>query len=174
MGWFLELNMIVIIIFTLFMAFGALRTDKVMKAAAYLLLTLWGVAFAYLFLGSEYVFAIQLIVYGGGIVVLFLFSVLLTGHEEFQMDKEFIWNNLVQILISLLLFFTLTMLMFDVFGGYELTGNELVILNETQDLTQTLSTALFTNYNYVLPILGILLLSAMLGSIKIAIREEEL
>ena len=174
MGWFLEANFILIGLITLWMAFSTLGTKKVMRAAAYLLLTLWGVAFAYLFLGSTYLFAIQLIVYAGGIVVLFLFSVLLTGHEEFKMDMDFVKENIVQILIALLLFITLTALMIHVFGGYQLTGKEPIILSEQTSPVKGISLTMFNQYNYVLSVIALLLLAAMLGSVKLVLREEEL
>ncbi len=174
MGWFLEANFILIGIITILMAFGTLSTKKVMRAAAFLLLTLVGVALTYLFLGFEFLMGIQITVYAGGILILFLFSVLLTGHEEFKMDLEFAKENIVQILISILLFFTLTALMLSIYGNYQLTGNELVLQAQTKGLTQDFSVALFSHFNYVLPILGVLLFSAMLGSVKLVLREEEL
>ena len=174
MGWFLLTNFILIALLTIIMAYSTLGTKKVMRAAAYLLLTLWGVAFIYLFLGATYLFAIQLIVYAGGIVVLFLFSVLLTGHEEFKMDMDFVKENIIQIVIAILLFFTLTALMLKVFGGYNLTGNEPIITSQEVSPVKNISLTMFNQFNYVLPIIGLLLLAAMLGSVKLVLREEEL
>ena len=54
-----------------------------MHNCVYLLGTLIGVAGLYVTLGADFVAATQLMVYVGGIVILMLFAVMLTGGKEF-------------------------------------------------------------------------------------------
>jgi NADH-quinone oxidoreductase subunit J len=58
----------------------AVTTRKILRAATYLLFTLFGAAAIYFQLDYEFLGAVQIAVYAGGIVVLFVFSILLTSH----------------------------------------------------------------------------------------------
>lgn len=58
----------------------AVTTRKILRAATYLLFTLFGTAAFYFMLDYEFLGAVQIAVYAGGIVVLFVFSILLTSH----------------------------------------------------------------------------------------------
>ena len=55
-------------------------TRKILRAATYLLFVLLGTAVFYFQLGYEFLGAVQIAVYAGGILVLFVFSILLTQH----------------------------------------------------------------------------------------------
>ncbi|MCH5247286.1 MAG: NADH-quinone oxidoreductase subunit J [Muribaculaceae bacterium] len=58
----------------------AVTTRKILRAATYLLFVLFATAAAYFQLDYEFLGAVQIAVYAGGIVVLFVFSILLTSH----------------------------------------------------------------------------------------------
>ncbi|MCC8176340.1 MAG: NADH-quinone oxidoreductase subunit J [Bacteroidales bacterium] len=58
----------------------AVTTRKILRAATYLLFTLFGAAAMYFQLDYEFLGAVQIAVYAGGIVVLFVFAILLTSH----------------------------------------------------------------------------------------------
>ena len=63
----------------------AVTTRKILRAATYLLFTLFATAGVYFMLDYEFLGAVQIAVYAGGIVVLFVFSILLTskpGHNS--------------------------------------------------------------------------------------------
>ncbi len=58
----------------------AVTTRKILRAATYLLFTLFAAAVVYFMLDYEFLGAVQIAVYAGGIVVLFVFAILLTSH----------------------------------------------------------------------------------------------
>ena len=58
----------------------AVTTRKILRAATYLLFALFATAGLYFQLDYEFLGAVQIAVYAGGIVVLFVFSILLTSH----------------------------------------------------------------------------------------------
>mgnify|MGYP000775130640 FL=1 len=58
----------------------AVTTRKILRAATYLLFALFATAALYFQLDYEFLGAVQIAVYAGGIVVLFVFSILLTSH----------------------------------------------------------------------------------------------
>lgn len=67
---------LIIVIFSVM----AVTTRKILRAATYLLFVLIGTAVFYFQLGYEFLGAVQIAVYAGGILVLFVFSILLTQH----------------------------------------------------------------------------------------------
>ena len=63
----------------------AVTSGRILRAATALLFVLFGTAGLYFMLGYTYLGAVQLSVYAGGIVVLYVFSILLTlvcGHAD--------------------------------------------------------------------------------------------
>lgn len=58
----------------------AVTTHKILRAATYLLFTLFAAAIVYFMLDYQFLGAVQIAVYAGGIVVLFVFAILLTSH----------------------------------------------------------------------------------------------
>ena len=58
----------------------AVTTRKILRAATYLLFALFATAALYFKLDYAFLGAVQIAVYAGGIVVLFVFSILLTSH----------------------------------------------------------------------------------------------
>jgi len=64
-----------------------LVTRDLMHACIYLLGTLLGVAGLYLTLGADFVAVSQVMVYVGGVVVLMVFAVMLTGGKDFISTK---------------------------------------------------------------------------------------
>lgn len=55
-------------------------TRRILRAATYLLFVLFATAGYYFQLGYHFLGAVQLTVYAGGIIVLYVFSILLTSH----------------------------------------------------------------------------------------------
>lgn len=60
---------------------------KILRAATFLLFTLFAAAAMYFMLGYEFLGAVQIAVYAGGIVVLFVFSILLTTKPGDNTEK---------------------------------------------------------------------------------------
>lgn len=58
----------------------AVTTRRILRAATYLLFTLFAAAVVYFMLDYQFLGAVQIAVYAGGIVVLFVFAILLTSH----------------------------------------------------------------------------------------------
>lgn len=65
----------------------AVTTRKILRAATYLLFTLFATAAIYFQLDYEFLGAVQIAVYAGGIVVLFVFSILLTSRPGDNSEK---------------------------------------------------------------------------------------
>lgn len=62
-------------------------TRKILRSATYLLFTLLGAAIIYFMMDYEFLGGVQIAVYAGGIVVLFVFAILLTSQPGKNSEK---------------------------------------------------------------------------------------
>lgn len=145
----------------------AVTTRKIFRSAIWLLFSLIGVAALYFWLQMEFIAAVQVIVYVGGIVVLIIFSIFLTQQSGNQMQKP----SGVRVIFSVLgvcIGFALTYLLIHQYG-FRPTSNASMEVNVRNIGSQMLST---TEHGYILPfeVVSILLLAAMIGCIVIAMK----
>ncbi len=147
----------------------AVTSRKILRAAVYLLFALSGTAGIYFMVDYHFLAAVQLIVYAGGIVVLIIFSILLTSHIEEKMEKPDTWKVLLTSILCL--------------GGIALTLHVVT----THIFSEQIPTGVEASMNtiglkllgygaggYVLPfeVISILLLAAMIGAIVVAKRNK--
>jgi NADH-quinone oxidoreductase subunit J len=62
-------------------------TRRMVRSATWLLFTLFGTAGIYFLLGYTFLGSVQIMVYAGGIVVLYVFSILLTSGEGDRVER---------------------------------------------------------------------------------------
>ena len=152
--------------FILGTAILSVTTKKIFRSAIWLLFSLIGVAGLYFWLQVEFIAAVQIVVYVGGIVVLIIFSIFLTQQSGKEMPKAPMVRTVSSIL-AVLFGFALTYLLIyqnDFTGGdgqFDLSVNRIG--------TQMLETG---EHGYALPfeVVSMLLLGAMIGCIVIAIK----
>src|SRR5215472_1501811 len=96
-------------------AIGVVRTKNIVHAALYLVVVLAGGAAQFILLGQEFVAWVQVLVYIGAVIVLFLFGIMLTRapmHPEASLDNDLRWPGAVT---SLFLAGVLSILLIDAF-----------------------------------------------------------
>jgi NADH-quinone oxidoreductase subunit J len=154
--------------FVLGTAVLAVTGQKIFRSAIWLLFSLVGVAALYFWMQVEFVAAVQIIVYVGGVVVLIIFSIFLTHHSGSEMPRP----PLKRILFSLLavvfgFVFTYRIIAEHGFNAGTTTKPFTVPVSAIGE--QMLDTK---KYGFVLPfeVVSMLLLAAMIGCIVIAIR----
>lgn len=150
-------------------AIMAVTSLKVFRAAIFLLFSLIGIAGLYFWMNYEFIAAVQIVVYVGGIVVLIIFSIFLTHHSGDDMKApKFVRSVFVAITSASA--FALTMLLIMKQNFFVSSGN--VVEPSVKNIgTQMLST---TESGYLLPfeVISVLLLAAMIGAIVIAIKTK--
>ena len=73
---------------TLFAAFGVVATRNIVHAALFLLAALAGVAGLFVLLYAEFLALVQLLIYGGAIIIVILFALMLTRTGEYEGETE--------------------------------------------------------------------------------------
>lgn len=177
------LILLVLAIFTLGSASLAISVKSVYHAVLWLIFSLIGVALIFLlYAESAFLLVVQMIVYAGGIAVLMLFAISLSGKEA-MFEKPKGWKlmdwklNLagVFILFSIALY-TISKVSStfwgipdfasraSLYGGAEF--NEGILIEEV-------ARQIFTIHGGTVIVLGLLLLATMLGSVYLVKKEVE-
>ena len=147
----------------------AVTTGKIFRSAIWLLFSLMGIAALYFWMEMEFIAAVQIIVYVGGIVVLIIFSIFLTQKSGEVMPKPALKRTVFSAL-SIAIGFVFTYLLIQ---NYGFDGAETIPINLTvSDIgLQMLSTS---EHGYILPfeVVSMLLLAALIGSIVIAMKAK--
>ncbi|UCC85168.1 MAG: NADH-quinone oxidoreductase subunit J [Gemmatimonadota bacterium] len=136
----------------------------------YLVLTLFSVAAIFVLLEAHFLAALQVVVYAGAILVLFLFVIMLLnlGHEfDPDIRGKFWW--VVGFGLGLVLFAELFVLARSVPEAPE--SDLLARLLADQGAVGMVAEPLFENYVIAVEVTGVLLLVAMVGSVVIAKRK---
>lgn len=78
-------------------------TQNIVRAAVWLLFTLAGVAGLFMLLGADFLGAVQLIVYVGGILILVIFGVMLTAQGPFVSLKTSAGETVMAMIVGLIM-----------------------------------------------------------------------
>src|SRR5215203_4685319 len=78
----------------------AVTSRKIFRSAIWLLFSLVGIAALYFWMQVEFIAAVQIIVYVGGIVVLIIFSIFLTQESGKEMPKPELKRKLFSVLAA--------------------------------------------------------------------------
>lgn len=166
----ITLDLIVFLILAVFITVFSIltvTTSRILRSATYLLFVLFGTAGIYFQLNYSFLGAVQLMIYAGGITVLYVFSILLTSSQT-MMDKA---EKLKNSKMFAGLFTTLAGLGICLF--ITLKNNFLPSHFEYGELdVHVIGHALMGagKYQYILPfeIISLLLLACIVGGILIA------
>ena len=147
----------------------SITTRKILRAAVYLLIVLVSTSGFYFLLKYEFMAAVQLTLYAGGIVVLIIFSILLTHHISHRFNRPALINLLMGIGVSVAgSAIVLTTLL-----THPFKANNAPVL--PVDMTAIGNQLLSTGKNgYVLPfeLISILLLASMIAAIIVAKKDK--
>ena len=145
-------------------AVGVVTMKNIVHAALALVVVLAGVAAQYVLLQAEFLGIVQVLIYIGAVLVLFLFGIMLTRAPmrktgEFDNDQRILAG-----LVSLLIFAVLAYLLSDQFGG------EKMHLGQPTP-TSTIADSIFRTYVVGFEVVSMLLLAALVGAIVLARRD---
>lgn len=152
----------------------AVTTRKIFRSAIWLLFCLTGIAGLYFWLGMQFIAAVQVVVYVGGIVVLIIFSIFLTQQSGKEMPRP-ARNRKIFSTLAVCSGFLLTCVQLVQYSRFQATEPRYDMTEPDMSVSaigsQLLST---TEHGYVLPfeVISILLLAAMIGCIVLAIKTK--
>ena len=146
----------------------SVTTRKIFRSAIWLLFSLIGISGLYFWLEVEFIAAVQIVLYVGGIVVLIIFSIFLTQQSGKEMPKAPLTRTIASAL-AVVFGFVFTYLL--IYQNNFKAGDGKFDMSVARIGNQMLSTG---ENGYALPFeaVSILLLAAMVGCIVIAMKSK--
>ncbi len=160
-------------------AIGVVGSRNPVHAALSLVATLFGVAVLFIAMEAHFLAAVQVIVYAGAIVVLFLFVIMLLGVDRTEnLETEPIVGQRPAAFIGGLAFLCMLLAVFflgsedtqTITGGTTVAGAPTEIV-ETETNVSGLGRILFTDYVFAFQLTGVLLTIAVIGAVVMAKRK---
>jgi len=152
---------------TLFASFGVVATRNIVHAALFLLAALAGVAGLFVLLYAEFLALVQLLIYGGAIIIVILFALMLTRTGEYEGETETRRRPFAALAAALL---------FGLMTAVFVADAEQFNTNTRQAIPfRTLAEDLFAAWAVPFEIASLVLLVALIGAVVIgrAGREED-
>ena len=147
----------------------AVSSKSLLRSATYLLLVLICTAGFYLFLNYHFLAAVQISVYAGGVVVLFIFAIFLTSNKGDVLEKHQTRKYVMGALAAL---GGIAVTAFALLKHKFIYGNNHSMEGDSEINMKVIGEALMgtEKYQYLLPfeVLSLLLLACIVGGILIA------
>ncbi len=148
---------IILAVVAIVSALGMLLSKNAIYSALFLILNFGSVAVFYMLLNAAFLAFVQVAVYAGAIMVLFLFVIMLLGAEQNeQAIRQTGWQLYMSLGLALLLITAVVGALFTGYGsGQPLTGEAIT--------PQQLAITMFENYIFPFEVTSVLLLVAVIG-----------
>jgi NADH-quinone oxidoreductase subunit J len=156
---------------------GVVTSTNPVYAVLWLVFTFLNSSAIFVLLGAEFIAMTIVVVYVGAVAVLFLFVVMMlrvgeNGKKD-QSFRKFLGNKFISIGLMILLVIDLCLIIRASFaGGYDIAYLSNPHNNETAN-THLIGQILYTDYIVPFQVCGLILLTAMIGSIVLTLRKRE-
>jgi NADH-quinone oxidoreductase subunit J len=145
-------------------AIAVVTVPNVVHAALSLVIVLAGVAAQYILLQAEFVGLVQVLIYIGAVIILFLFGIMLTRSpmkRNIELDNN---QRLAAAAVAALILGVLVVQFLDSFGGVHID-----LVDPTP--TSAVADSIFRVYVVAFEVVSMLLLAALVGAIVLARKD---
>lgn len=150
-------------------ALGMLLSRNPVSSALWLILTLFCIAGLYLTLNATFISVVQVLVYAGAIMVLFVFVIMLLNLADLPQLKTVGWRRVIAFALGL---GVLAQLAYVTAAALDVLPTPVSIeAAAASGSAAVLARVLFTQYAFPLEVIGILLLVATIGAVMLAKRR---
>ncbi|UCD59094.1 MAG: NADH-quinone oxidoreductase subunit J [Candidatus Hydrogenedentota bacterium] len=151
-------------------AFMVVTRRNPMHSALWLLVTFFSLAGIYLLLSAEFVAAVQIIIYAGGVLVLYIFVIMLVDLSKEAALRAAFHKPRQVVFAAVFAFMVMAVVLWVGVSGIVPFSVEEPAAVSTTDTTRAFAAELFLTYLYPFEIASVLLLVAMIGSVILARR----
>lgn len=154
-------------------ALAMVSSRSLVRSVIWMVISFVGVGALFIMLGAEFVGVVQIMVYAGGIVVLFLFVIMLVNLDEVRRMEYLHRQWLPAVLLICLLIAELGFMMWAGSQDSPLPTPEQLdaTLRGMGGNTETIGMALYTEFILPFEVVSVLLLVAMVGAIYLAKKQ---
>ncbi|MBU4226414.1 MAG: NADH-quinone oxidoreductase subunit J [Chloroflexi bacterium] len=155
-------------IIALLAAFAMVATRNMVYSALYMVIVFLATAVIYILYQAPLIAMLQITVYAGGIMVLFLFVIMLIGTEKMIHEEHLRWHRPLAFILTFALAVETAYL-----AIYRLGQPTQAHVNQDFGNPNEIGLALFQKYVLPVEVTSVLLLVAMVGAIVLALRKEK-
>jgi NADH-quinone oxidoreductase subunit J len=148
-----------------------IQQRNVVHSAAFLGATLFAVAGIFLILNAEFLAGVQVIVYVGGILVLFVFVIMLISVERAEHERQYNRQWTIALVTSAILIAQIGYGLYQGKDSFNLPPAVIAPAVPARGNSEMVGTALYTTYLLPFEIASILLLVAIVGAVVLAKRK---
>jgi len=139
------------------------------NSALFLIVNFFCVSAIYLLLRAQFIAIIQILVYAGAIMVLFLFVIMLLNlTDESKLTENISFKKLTAIILSVLLF---TVLSITTYFAFFTKYTEINKSAEALGTVESIGNELYTNFSFPFEVVSFILLAAIVGAIVLAKKK---
>lgn len=158
-------------------AFAVLWSKNLMHACIYLLASFFGVAGLYAVIGADFLAATQMVVYAGGVVILMLFAVMLTGGasdkiNRYGLEKIPAMGNKKTMFAAIFAAGVSALIVLKILASFLRNYDAKVIVANTSTV-EKIGSVLATDHILAFEISSVLLLGALIGAAVISRPRRE-
>ncbi len=166
----IEIAFFVLAVASVASALGVILFRNAVNSALSLILTLLFLALFYLQLGAIFIAIVQILIYAGAIMVLFLFVVTMFASEasDTELQDRIPWQRWVAGILGLVLVGALSYLLFTgtaIDSSAIATGGSLSHVVNTQGNIEAFGLALFHGFAFPFEVTSLLIVVALLGAL---------
>ena len=145
---------------------GLIASRNPVSSALWLVLNLFCIAVLYITLNAQFIGVIQILVYAGAIIVLFLFVIMLLNLAELPAIQAATWKLGAAFLLAMAV---LAQLVYVVASGLDVLPDPMTAEAAAEaGSAGVIGMELFTRYALPLEVIGVLLLVATIGAVMLA------
>lgn len=171
--WFFAMSFVVVA-----SGIGTVIARNLLHAAFFLALCCIGVAGIFILLDAEFLAAVQVLVYAGGIVILIIFAIMLsesiTGKKAITHNKQ----SITALAVAVMMGIVMILILFYNRDGYFVALDRWAVSPDRNPFpnisnSQMIGRSLMSTYTLAFWIASIILTIAMIGSMILARKEDE-
>ncbi len=142
----------------------SVTSKHIMRAIVYLLIVMLGITGIYFLIDFQFLAAVQMIVYAGGIIILYITSIMLVERIDSPLDSP----DKVRTTIAAILSFVATGFSIYAITSFDFKESTVETVTTVEEVGRAMLN--YGDNGYILPfeVISILLLAAMVGAIVIA------
>ncbi|MCZ2223934.1 MAG: NADH-quinone oxidoreductase subunit J [Chitinophagales bacterium] len=153
---------------TLFSALMVIISKNPVHSVLWLVLVFFAISGHYVLLNAQFLAIVNLIVYAGAIMVLFLFVIMLLNLNKETEQKKNIWIKVAGTIAGGCFLLSVCNVVYNAQTGSKEIANKAILMGKGSiGLIGNLGKELFTNYVVPFEISSVLFLSAMVGAVII-------
>nr|WP_232500364.1 NADH-quinone oxidoreductase subunit J [Wolbachia endosymbiont of Onchocerca ochengi] len=136
-------------------------------AVLFLIFTFVNSTVLFILLGAEFIAMILLIVYIGAVAVLFLFVVMMLDIDYIKLRQGFTKHLVLSTILSVVFFLVISFIILN--SALNINNG----INYSMNNMKAIGDLLYTDYMYAFHLSGILLLTAIVGTIALASQDKK-